>query len=249
MHGTARLTVVLMFAAALAVPLGAQSEASRGYLFREPPVALSVYGGFAQPVATGDLWAFTFDELTLGRRDFGAEEWGGDIAFRISPRVDFVVAYSVNDVSRRSESRDWVGTDGFPIRQTSRLIRRPFGASLRYHMWDRGRMLGTRAWVPNRFVPFVGLGFGRMVYSFDQQGEFVDEATLDVFTDRYRAAGRAAYAQLSAGGAWTLLPSLALTGEARYLFASADGNPSFSGFDRLDLSGLSANVGLTLRVF
>jgi hypothetical protein len=129
------------------------------------------------------------------------------------------------------------------------LIRRPLGVTVRYHLTDRGRMLGTRAWVPNRFVPFVGLGFGRMAYSLDQQGEFVDEATLDIFQDRYRAAGRTAFAQASVGANVTLIPSVALTGEARYLFAGADGNPSFVGFDRLDLSGLSANVGLTLRVF
>lgn len=249
MRGRGRIVAGLMLAAMCGTPLLAQGEVARGYAFREPPVTLTLFGGFAQPVAGGDIWAFTFDELTLDRSDFGAQERGGDIAFRISPRADFVISYAVNDVRQRSESRDYVGTDGFPIRQTTRLIRRPFGAALRYHLRDRGQMLGTRAWVPNRFVPFVGVGFGRLAYSFDQQGEFVDESTLDIFTDRYRAAGRAAYAQASAGTTINLIPSLAITGEARYLFASADGNPSFTGFDRLDLSGLSANVGLTLRVF
>lgn len=249
MHGFGRIFVALLFLAPSAAALGAQGEASRGYLFREPPVSLTLYGGFAQPTTGGDIWGFTFDELTLGRGDFGAEERGGAIAFRLSPRFDFVVSFAVHDVRRQSESRDFVGTDGFPIVQTTRLIRRPYGGALRYHLRDSGRMIGTRAWVPNRFVPFVGIGFGRMAYSLDQQGEFVDESTLDIFTDRYRASGRALFAEASAGGTLTLIPSVALTGQARYLFAGADGRPSFSGFDRLDLSGLSANIGLTLRVF
>lgn len=249
MHGIGRLVVAMLLLAPAAADLAAQGETSRGYLFREPPVSLTLFGGFAQPAAGGDIWGFTFDELTLSRGDFGAQERGGDLAIRLSPRVELVVSYAANDVRRRSEARDWVGTDGFPITQTTRLIRRPFGAAVRYHLVDRGRMLGTRAWVPNRFVPFVGLGFGRMAYSLDQQGEFVDETTRDIFVDRYRAAGRTAYLQGSAGAQWTLIPSVALTGEARYLLAGADGYPSFSGFDRLDLSGLSANIGLTLRVF
>lgn len=249
MRGFGRTFVALLLLAPSAAALGAQGEGSRGYLFREPPLSLTLFGGFAQPATGGDIWGFTFNELTLDRADFGSRESGGELAIRLSPRVDLVVSYSANDVRQRSESRDYVGTDGFPITQTTRLIRRPFGASFRYHLTDRGRMLGTRAWVPNRFVPFVGLGFGRMAYSLDQQGEFVDETTLDIFVDRYRAAGRAAYAQGSVGAQWTLIPSVALTGEARYLLAGADGSPSFTGFDRLDLSGLSANIGVTLRVF
>ena len=145
--------------------------------------------------------------------------------------------------------RDWVDDDGMPIRQSTRLIRRPFGASVRYHLRPRGTALGRYAWVPNRVVPWVGLGAGRMAYSLDQAGEFVDSETLEIFADRYRAAGRTAYAQASAGTSLTLLPSIALTVEARYLFASADGDPSFAGFDKLDLSGLSTSLGLSLRVY
>ena len=245
MRGAILLTIGLLAAS----PLAAQSELARGYLFREPPVTISLRGGLANAIAGGDLWAFTFDELTLGRRDFTTLEQGGDIAFRLSPRLDLVVAYDVNDVSRPSEMRDWLDGDGFPIRQTTRLIRRPFGASIRYHLRPRGHSIGSYAWVPNRVGPGVGRGAGRMAYSLDQSGEFVDTETLEIFEDRYRAAGRTAYAQASAGTALTLLPSLALTFEARYLFASADGNPSFAGFEKLDLSGLSTSLGLSLRVY
>lgn len=244
-----RVAMLVMAGLMFAAPLAAQSEIARGYLFREPPVSISLRGGLANAIAGGDLWAFTFDELTLGRRDFTTVEQGGDISFRLSPRFDLVVAYDVNDVSRRSEMRDWVDGDGFPIRQTTRLIRRPLGASVRYHLRERGHALGRHAWVPTRFVPFIGLGVGRMAYSFDQAGEFVDSETQEIFEDRYRAAGRTAFAQASVGASWMLLPSLALRAESRYVYARADGDPSFAGFDRLDLSGLSTSLGLSLSIY
>lgn len=245
MRGTILVTAGLL----LASPLSAQSEIDRGYLFREPPISFGLRGGLANAIAGGDLWDFSFDELTLGRRDFTTVERGGDIAVRLSPRVDIVLAYDVNDVSRRSEMREWVDEDDLPIRQTTRLIRRPLGLSVRYHLTDRGYAIGNYAWVPKRIVPWIGLGAGLMSYSLDQAGEFVDSETLEIFEDRYRAAGKTVYAQAGAGAALTLIPSVAMTFEARYLHASANGHPSFTGFDRLDLSGVSTSVGLSLRFY
>ncbi len=228
------------------MPLTAQN--GRGYLFGEPKVSLTLFGGFAQPGAGGDLWAFTFDELTLGRGDLASIERGGDVAVRVSPRLDLVLSYAVSDARSRSEARDWVDENGEPIRQTTRFTRRPLGLSARYYFTDRGRALGNYAWVPARFVPFASLGFGRMSYSMDQAGEFVESGTNEIFTDRYRAEGRASFAQLGFGASFTIAPAVVLTGEARYLRASGDGEPSFTGFDRLDLSGLSTSLGLTLRL-
>jgi hypothetical protein len=45
----------------------------------------------------------------------------------------------------------------------------------------------------------------------------------------------------------TLAPRLVVTTEARYAWASAEMQEDFSGFDRIDLSGLTATVGLKIR--
>ncbi len=230
-----------------AIALPAEAQQRPDFLFGEPRVALTFYGGYAQPGGGGDLWAFTFDELTLGRNDLGSLERGGEIAARVSPRFDVVVSYSVSDARRRSEMRDWLDTNGDPIRQTTRFIRRPMGVSARYHFRDRGRSLGTYAWVPTPLVPFASLGVGRMWYRMDQAGDFVASGTNEIFTDRYRAQGRASFVQAGLGAAWAISPSFQLTAEARYLHASADGDPSYAGFNKLDLSGLSSSLGLTIR--
>lgn len=243
-----RRTLIAACTMVLAAPLAAQGDADRGYLFREPVISVSVHGGIAQPGAGGDLWAANFDELTLGRRDLRAFDRGFDITTRLSPRMDLVLSYGLSEVTHQSELRDWVDEFGAPIRQTTRFARRPLSAGLRYSFADRGRLIGSYAWIPTRVVPFVGLSVGRMTYRLDQDGDFVDAATQEIFTDAYRANGVTAFLQGSVGAGVTLLPTLVLTGELRYLAASADGRPSFIGYDRLDLSGLSTMVGLSIRL-
>jgi hypothetical protein len=238
---------LLALIAVLPAALEAQSERKRGYLFREPPVTLTLSGGLALPSSSGDLWAFTFDELTMSRRDLAAFDQSVEMAFRVNERVDIVVGYGLSDSRARTEMRKWVDEDERPINQRTRFIRRPLSAAVRYALRPRGTMVGSYAWVPNWFVPYVGVGAGRMGYRFTQQGDFVDSETLEIFSDNYSATGKAGFLLASGGATWTLLPSLAVTTELKYLHASGSGRPSFEDFDKLDLSGVSTSVGLTLR--
>lgn len=240
-------SVLAVLLATLPATLAAQGERERGYLFREPAVTLTLSGGLGVPISGGDLWAFTFDEMTLSRRDIAAFDQGVDLAIRLHERVDLVLGYGVSDGRSQSELRDWLDENGQPIRQRTRFIRRPLSAALRYNLRPRGTMVGNYAWIPNGFVPFVGLGAGRVSYRFTQNGEFVDSETLEIFRDNYAASGKAGFVVASTGAVWTLIPGIALTSELKYLHASADGRPSFVGFDKLDLSGVSTSLGFTIR--
>lgn len=237
------LTLLAVFPFALE----AQREGQRGYLFREPPVTLTLSGGLALPSSSGDLWAFQFNELTLSRRDLAAFEQSVEMAFRINERVDLVVGYGLSDSRTRTELREWVDENELPIHQRTRFVRRPLSAALRYALRPRGTMVGSYAWVPNGFVPYLGVGAGRMAYRFTQQGDFVDSETLEIFSDTYSATGKAGFVVASSGVVWTLIPRVAVTTEVKYLHASASGRPSFEDFTRLDLSGVSTSVGFTLR--
>lgn len=242
-----RATVLALLLVALPAALSAQTERERGYLFREPPVTLTLSGGLGLPTSSGDLWAFAFDELTLSRRDIASFDQNVDLAFRLSERVDLVLSYGLSDGRTQSELRDWLDENGQPINQRTRFIRRPLSAAVRYSLRPRGTMVGSYAWIPNTLVPFVGFGAGRMSYRFTQNGEFVDSETLEIFRDNYAATGKAGFVLGSTGVVWTMIPGVALTTELKYLHASADGRPSFEGFDKLDLSGVSTSVGFTLR--
>lgn len=242
MHRTVLALLVVLPAA-----LAAQSERERGYLFREPTVTLTLSGGLGMPTSTGDLWAFTFDELTMSRRDLAAFDQGVDIALRLNDRFDLVFGYALSESRTKTELRDWVDENDQPIEQNTRFTRRPLSATLRYSLRPRGTMIGSYAWVPTTFAPYVGIGAGRMSYRFQQAGEFVDSETAEIFEDNYRARGKVGFVLASTGVVWSVAPSLALTGDFRYLHASADGRPSFIGFDKLDLSGLATTVGLTIK--
>ncbi len=245
--------LALLAIVALATPAAAQSGGGEGFLFHLPRATLTVHGGFAQPLARSDVWSLATSELTLGRSDFGTGNFGADFGFTVTPRFDLVIGIDRSRSSARSEYRDFVeevnGVD-VPIDQSTTFTRTPLTASLRYYLTERGRRVGSVAWIPARFVPFVQLGGGATYYQFEQVGDFVDMQTLDIFAARLRSKGWAGTLQAGAGGQWNLNQRFSLTGELRYLRATGDGDePSgdFSGY-KVDLSGVSTLIGLTLRL-
>lgn len=243
--------------AGLAVFLGtasahAQAGGGQGFLFRESGSSLTLYGGVSLPSAGGDLFGYATEEFTLGRSGFRAPAIGVDLAFVIGPRTE--ILFGITPASSRvaSEYRDWVDGDDRPIEQTTAFNRAPVTASVRYYLTERGRPIGSTAWIPTKVVPFVGLGVGTMRYRFEQVGDFVDFRTdpPNVLPDRLTSSGWAPVTQASGGVQLNLSPRLVLTTELRYLRGSVDASQperDFVGY-RLDLSGLTTLVGLTIRL-
>lgn len=233
-----------------ATSVSAQMGAGNGFLFRRPGATMTVYGGYAQPLASGGVFSLATSELTLGRSDFGSGNLGFDLSVTVAPRVEVVFGIDRSRSRTRSEYREWVDNNDQPIEQTTGLQRTPLTASVRYFLADRGRQIGSVAWVPARFVPFVSLGGGVMWYKFDQVGDFIDQQSLNVFSERLTATGSSRVLQAGAGAQWNLNQRVNLTGELRYHRASGDGgrpNGDFSGY-KVDLSGVSTLIGLTLRL-
>lgn len=232
---------------AIPEPALAQSSVARGYLFRPPVATLTIFGGFAQPGAGSDVFAQSFDELTLGRRDFNSTDRGVDLAIPVKPRTDIVLSIASTGVRRRSNFRDFVDQDGNEIQQSTRFTRTPVGIGARYYLRDRGRMIGSRAWIPTQLLPYVGAAAGGLKYRFSQTGDFIDPGTLNVFRDEFKAEGVAPFLQANAGAGWSIIPALQLTADVRYTYARGDLGRDFDGFERIDLSSLTTSVGLTVR--
>lgn len=247
-HRTTAGAAALLLGAALgaATPAAAQS-AGDGYLFGAPAATLSVHAGLARPSAGSDLFDFATEQLTLDRGDFGGPSLGADLAIALRPRLDLVFGAEYAGRSSRSESRHWVGSDDRPIEQTTTFQRVPVTAGLRAYLTPRGRALGRFAWVPAAVTPFVEAGAGGMWYRFLQEGEFVDFETTEVFADRFDSSGWAATLHGGAGVDYSLSPRFALTGRARYTWAETELSRYFEEFDPIDLSALSATVGINVR--
>lgn len=246
----ARLAVTALAFVAYAAPVLAQQGSGDGFLFRAPRATLTAHGGFAQPMATGGVFSLATDELTLGRSDFGSGNFGVDLAVSIAPRFELVFGVDRSSSSTRSEYREWVDNNSEPIEQRTRLQRTPFMAGMRYYLSDRGRRIGSVAWVPARFTPFVSASAGVVNYKFEQAGDFIDTQTLVVFGDRLTSSGWTKAFQGGAGAQWNLNQRVNLTGEVRYLHANGEGDEPFGDFSgyKVNLSGVSTLIGITLRL-
>lgn len=217
-----------------------------GFLFGQPRASLSVRGGFAQPNARSAVFDFT-DSLMMGNNGFGGVSLATDLGIRITERFD--VQLSTGFMSRRvdSEFRDFVDNDDRPIEQYTSLRRIPMTAGVKYRLTSPGRSLSRLAWIPAKFVPYVGAGGGMMYYSFKQEGDFVDFQTLDVFAEKLESKSFAPTAYAHAGFDYSLNPRFSIVSDARYDYARTAMGRDFEDFDAIDLSGVSLSVGFGVR--
>lgn len=229
-------------------PRAARAQgAGAGFLFQQPVGSITVRGGYAHASASSDLFDFVTNTLTLGRSDFSSPMAQADLAVRVAPRLDLDLGVGVARASSQSEYRKLVDQNNQPIQQTTSFLRVPITADVRLYLTQPGRAIGRFAWVPSRFAPYVGIGGGMVGYEFRQTGDFVDPSNNNVFNSDLKSSGWVPVAQGVVGADYTLSPRFALTGEAKYLWAHARPNDSFSTFDRIDLSGFTTTLGLKLR--
>ncbi len=241
--------------AALALPAAATAQQNRDFLFRTPRATLGLQVGYAVPAASSQIFDFTQKQLTVQRADFRSPTFGGELAIRVTPRVDVAMDVSYARSRKLSEFRDWVDGNDLPIQQTTEFQRVPLTFGAKLYLMDRGRSVGRFAWIPSRWAPFVGASAGWVWYRFDQNGDFLDEADCianpdtgcDIFSDRYLSDGSAPTIHAFGGADWSLSPNFLLTARARYAWARADMGGDFLGFDRMDLSGFQATAGISVR--
>lgn len=244
---------VMLTAFAVAVPGSLRAQGGEGFLFGQPRVSLKFESGYGWQSASSDVYDWVIGEHTIGRRDFDAPYLGGELGLRATEHVDVAIAVGYQASSVRSEYREYIGTDDLPILQNTRLRQIPAVASLKLYPFARGRQIGRFAWVPRAFAPFVGGGVGLVMYSFEQQGEFVDYETLDadgildIFNDRITSEGEAFLVRAQAGFNISLGKQFVLTFEGRYNWSNTPLEGGWVDFRNIDLDGLQAIGGLAIR--
>lgn len=249
-HTLVRLALVVAAGASVATTLRAQSRyGGPGYLFGEPFANVTVRVGYAQPQASSDIFGYSTSLFTLSKKDFAAAEFGVDLAFPAGDHLEWVFSLDAAQRTANSEYRDWTGSDGLPIAQKTTLTRVPLLAGARWWLRPQGRRIGSLAWVPSRWAPFVSLQGGLMYHEFKQEGDFVNfSAGNSVFAGNLSSSGWAPTAAAAAGLSVNLSPNLALLTQARYVYARKSLSSDFQGFQPIDLSGLSITAGLTFRL-
>ena len=250
-HRSTIIALGALFALGLAAPLHAQRSGD-GYLFHEPEGRLSIRVGYDHANAGSDVFAQSIDMLTINKRDFSGLTLGAEAGFPLSSRLDLSIDVGFSHAGKGSEDRrniEIINNDSLPIKQTTSFDRVPLTANLRFYLTEPGRSIGKLAWIPNKIVPWIGIGGGMMWYRFRQQGDFVDYKTFNIITSDLNSSGWTGTAQGMGGADISLSPHVALRADVRYVWAKAQlDSPAFSGFDRIDLSGVQGTLGLTYRL-
>ncbi len=237
----------ILFTALFAMmPPSVVGQSGDGYMFRQPKVTLKFETGYGIQRASGEIFDFVIDSLTLGRRDFDSPYVGAEVAVRLNERLDVALSIGYQGSSQESEFRLW-DEDGLPINQVTELRQIPVVASVKYYPMDRGRTLGRFAWVPRRISPFVGAGIGAIGYAFRQHGDFVDSESAEIFTDAFESEDSALLTRLSGGANVSIGSQFLLTLEGRYSWADGTMQDDYIGFDPIDLDGFQFIGGLAVR--
>ena len=238
--------LVVATVVAVASNVAAQAQ-GRGFMFKRPLGSLTIRGGFAVPYAHSDIFSFTMDQLTIDRSDLNTLAADADLALWVSRRVDLVLSIAYSGRSNQSEFREWLDNNNRPIVQKTLFERVPVTINAKFYLKPRGREIGRFAWLPQRLDAYAGGGVGATWYRFRQTGDFIDFGTLKVFPDQFESTGVAVMAQALAGTELSLGPLVFLNTEVRYGVAQTGMSSDFVGYQKIDLSGFSATVGVGLR--
>lgn len=234
--------------AALAAP---SSLAAQDFLFGAPHGSVTFRVGRLFARSEGEVFEHTFRNLTVEPDDLDAVAFGADLALRVAERADVVVGAGFSWTSIRSEFHDWVDQDDQPIRQTTRFRQVPLTLGARLYLTPRGRSISRFAWIPARAALYAAAGAGIAHHAYEQEGDFVDESSLDIFTDELRSSGWAGVVYIGGGAEVRVSTRAALVADARYSRGSGRAAGDFSGLDQsgredLALGGLAMSVGLAL---
>lgn len=218
-----------------------------GFAFGAPRGFFLLKGGLYVPRAGSDIFSFNEEQLTLDGNSFISGLFGIDIGYSLHDRVDLVFGFEYSSASPVSEFRDFVDEFDLPIQQQTRLRQVPLTAGVRFNLVERGRGVGSYAWVPTTVVPYVGGGGGIMWWRYEQFGDFIDFTDFTIFNDYFLTEGWEPQVHVFGGADIALSPGFALNLEARYGWAEGQMAPAFVGFEPIDLAGFSATFGASFR--
>ena len=244
------LVVGALLALGSVAPLQGQSSGD-GYMFHAPEGRLTLRAGYDHANANSQVFDQSVDLLTLKRGDFSGITLGAEAALSIGSRFDVSADLSFSHKTKGSEYRNLIDNNNLAIEQNTTFDRIPLTLNARFYLIEPGRSIGKLAWIPSKVVPWIGGGAGYMRYRFHQTGDFVDYQNNNVFTatdDEFDSSGWTGMAHAMAGADISLSPHVALRLDSRYVWAKAPLSSNFTGFDKIDLSGVQGTLGLTYRL-
>lgn len=229
----------------LTVPLFAQDN----YFLGERMSMFQILGGWNEPNSGNEIYDFSEELLTFDESDLA----GTSVQFNYFYQLNNYMAvggglYAAAEESTVSEDREFVFSNGDPIYQETGLEMSWIGALVNITPFGAGEFFGSKAWLPNTFVPYLQVGAGIKSYTFYQAGDFVDFETLDIFYDDFEDKGNAASFRLGVGFRFNLAKRIDFDVLAQRDWAETKLNGDFEGFGDFDFGSTAYQLGLTFRL-
>lgn len=195
-------------------------------------------GGFF-PRAQSNLFDDTSELFTVDKEDWRGVYGGAEFNFELARHVE--MGFSIDGYSRTLDTvyRDFVRESGAEIPQTLRLTIVPLGVSLRLLPADRFAAVS----------PYVTVGGDVFFYKYEEFGDFIDffSDDFDISADAFESDGAIFGGHAAAGLRVPVGDDFAITGEVRYQYAPRKRMGDDFRNNEIDLSGVSATLGLRLR--
>jgi hypothetical protein len=174
----------------------------------------------------------------------GKGDWtgfAGGFEYNFVPTRNVEVGVHLDGYSRTLDTvyREFDRPGGREIEQTLKLTIVPVGATVRFVPTSR------RA----RIAPYVAVGADLFIWKYEEAGDFIDffDPDFPISSDAFASEGVTGGFHVAAGVRIPLNPDFSIVGEAKYQYAKRTNmGDDFSNND-IDLSGVSATVGIHLR--
>jgi hypothetical protein len=209
--------------------------------------AVSFKVGYFMPRGESDIWTENAETFTLEVDDFNGFAGGIELSWFLNQYITVAGGVDFYRKTVDTEYRDFLGDDGQPIFQNFKLTVVPVTATVKFTPLGNGSpsYSGEK---DTPFVPWVGGGIGVYSYQYEEDGEFIDDSDDSIFRGNFLSENEVGFGAHVAGG--IIVPiglKFDVFGEVKYAWVDADLSDEFSGFEPIDLGGISYFFGGSYR--
>ena len=192
--------------------------------------------GFFTPKLNSDLWETNKENLYFSKDDMSKVTYSVELEQFMGKFVSLSIEGGYYSNTVNSQYRDYEYDDGEPIYQNLFLSVSGLEANIKVYP------LGHR----KIFYPYLGVGVGVYHWKYEQWGEFIDFTNFDIYegsgyTDEYSTG-----INVKGGFVFRFKRLLGISFEIKSRYLKGKLSSLFEGFEKLDLSGNTINVGINL---
>lgn len=181
-----------------------------------------------------DLWEINMQNLALNKTDMQGVSYGLGYEFFINRFMAIDIEAGTYKKVRNTMYRDFTYDDDTPINQNLSLSVNSIELNLNL------LPIGYR----KSFYPYIGVGGGVYIWTFEQWGEFIDFTDDSVYQGFAESRRISFGANAKAGLMVRVGRDLGFSIEGKYRYLKGALGSEFEGFDKLDLNGWTFSFGI-----